>query len=1300
MGRVIVVIGMHRSGTSLVTRGLGALGVQLGDNLSTDAAPDNAKGHWEDRDILELNERLMTTLALQWDVVGAADDALMAAPSLAPLVEQAGLLVEAKTAGNAAWAFKDPRTARLWPFWRRVFAEAVGAKPDFVWVIRHPLAVAQSLTRRDGFTPLKSHLLWLRHNIIPFADIAASRHVVVDYDRMLSGPRVELRRIVGALALEAENDPAIADFADSFLDSDLRHFQSGGESATSAGLEWVVARAYRALEPVARDSARLTDPDFQAEWRDICREADAFSDAASHVDISTVAARSLRQIEGRLAEAQRRAQSNHSVELQKQVTDTLQEQFAEVTRRLEDTGAGLSESQQRRHEDFAAGLQKQVAQSLREQFAEVTRRLEDTGAGLSESQQRRHEDFAAGLQKQVAQSLREQFAEVTRRLEDTGAGLSESQQRRHEDFAAGLQKQVAQSLREQFAEVTRRLEDTGAGLSESQQRRHEDFAAGLQKQVAQSLREQFTEVTRRLEDTGVRLSESQQRRHEDFAAGLQKQVAQSLREQFAETGRHIEETEARLAEHQRQSQTAGFAALQEQFTATLREQSTETGRRFEQFQSQLLNLESGLERSRADLAFANALLNRERYSVLKPLLRRAYRLGVRMTEHLPAPVEQRLRRLKRKLLPRSMAVTVTIGGTVKVAEAESDIGLLEDIDRLPGCCDILVWPVIDWHFRFQRPQQLARQLAARGHRVCYLSTTFEPAAAPGFSILESPAPNVVLVKLSLPGSHPSIYKQRLIDQQRELLSAAVHELVVKASLDNLVAIVDLPFWRPLVEAIPGCLMVYDCMDHHAGFSTNSPWMIEEETRLLKQADLVVTTSAGLSEIVGQTAKNLLIRNAGEVAYFGETPARLAYSSQRPVAGYLGAIADWFDIGLVTAAANRFPDWDFVLVGSTDYCDVAGAEKLANVKLIGEVPYDQAAAWVHSFDVAMIPFKLTELTRCTNPVKIYEYLAAGKPVVATALPEVKLMAEVAHVADTHEEFMELLDTAMAERGDDALAARRRQWAAAHDWGNRAEQLDEAIRSAFPKVSVIVLTYNNLDFTKACLGSLEANTRYPNWELLLVDNASTDGSCDFLADYAANNAHARFIPNDENLGFAAGNNRGLEAAAGEYLVVLNNDTYVTPGWLPDLVRHLRQDPGLGLVGAVTNNIGNEAKIEIHYRDMAEMQQAAYLYTSGHARAELDVDVVAFFCAAMPRLVFETVGGLDERFGLGFFEDDDYCQRVAEAGYRITIAEDVFVHHHLSASFDALNPERRQALFDRNKALYEEKWGAWTPHRYRDH
>ena len=87
-------------------------------------------------------------------------------------------------------------------------------------------------------------------------------------------------------------------------------------------------------------------------------------------------------------------------------------------------------------------------------------------------------------------------------------------------------------------------------------------------------------------------------------------------------------------------------------------------------------------------------------------------------------------------------------------------------------------------------------------------------------------------------------------------------------------------------------------------------------------------------------------------------------------------------------------------------------------------------------------------------------------------------------------------------------------------------------------------------------------------------------------------------------------------------------------------------------------------------------------------------------MPRQVFERVGELDEAFGVGFFEDDDYCRRVELAGWRIACAEDVFVHHHLSASFDQLKAEAKKKLFDANKAIYEAKWGAWEPHAYRSH
>jgi GT2 family glycosyltransferase len=93
------------------------------------------------------------------------------------------------------------------------------------------------------------------------------------------------------------------------------------------------------------------------------------------------------------------------------------------------------------------------------------------------------------------------------------------------------------------------------------------------------------------------------------------------------------------------------------------------------------------------------------------------------------------------------------------------------------------------------------------------------------------------------------------------------------------------------------------------------------------------------------------------------------------------------------------------------------------------------------------------------------------------------------------------------------------------------------------------------------------------------------------------------------------------------------------------------------------------------------------------------VAFFCVMMPRRVYEAVGPLDEQFFPGFFEDDDYCLRVREKGWTIGCAEDVFVYHELSASFDAEGAARRAAIFERNKALFEKKWGPWKPHIYRE-
>ena len=117
------------------------------------------------------------------------------------------------------------------------------------------------------------------------------------------------------------------------------------------------------------------------------------------------------------------------------------------------------------------------------------------------------------------------------------------------------------------------------------------------------------------------------------------------------------------------------------------------------------------------------------------------------------------------------------------------------------------------------------------------------------------------------------------------------------------------------------------------------------------------------------------------------------------------------------------------------------------------------------------------------------------------------------------------------------------------------------------------------------------------------------------------------------------------------------------------------------------------------MAQMLERSASYTHAHVGQLLPLRTAAFFCVMLRREVFEKIGPLDEAFGRGFFEDDDYCRRIEQAGLSVYCAEDVFIHHHLSASFNKLRSAERQALFEQNRATYEAKWGEWTPHNHRN-
>ncbi len=252
-------------------------------------------------------------------------------------------------------------------------------------------------------------------------------------------------------------------------------------------------------------------------------------------------------------------------------------------------------------------------------------------------------------------------------------------------------------------------------------------------------------------------------------------------------------------------------------------------------------------------------------------------------------------------------------------------------------------------------------------------------------------------------------------------------------------------------------------------------------------------------------------------------------------------------------------------------------------------------------------------------------------------------------------------------------------------------------AFPRLSVVIVTYGNLDLSRLCLESLVARTEWPNLEIVVVDNGSADGTREWLEREEERLApRLRVIAHAENRGFAAACNAGLSASTGEYLVLLNNDTVVPRGALTALVRHLAADPKLGLVGPVTNAIANEARVEVGYGGLPGMPEWAGRFMCEHDGEAFDIPMLALFCVALTRRTYEAVGTLDERFGIGMFEDDDYSRRVREKGYSIRCARDAFVHHWQMASFRKMPQEEYRALFDENRRRFTEKWGTAPPAR----
>lgn len=365
---------------------------------------------------------------------------------------------------------------------------------------------------------------------------------------------------------------------------------------------------------------------------------------------------------------------------------------------------------------------------------------------------------------------------------------------------------------------------------------------------------------------------------------------------------------------------------------------------------------------------------------------------------------------------------------------------------------IIVFPIIPWGFRWQRPQQLVSRIALRGYTAIYVSMDMLPRGRKYRGedrvlddvIFKNLQKNVFEIFLQSENKC-CIYKRCLENGDLHNVLSGISAVIEGLPIKKSIFIVQFPSWytlvNPLISRFNGAL-VFDCMDDNSGFENTEDEALRVEEDVLHEADLVLTSSSLLYERARTHNDNvLLVNNGTEFEHFhAATPnGKLDHLQDAPIIGYYGAIAEWFDVDLLASCAAARPHWHFVLIGSTTGCDTSAFQKLPNVHLLGEKPYADLPGYLAYFSVCTIPFKLIPLIMATNPVKFYEYMSSAKPIVSVDLPELKPFADLCYLARDQKEFLDKLDAAVSEQTDPTLLARRMAVARSNTWDARVDAI---------------------------------------------------------------------------------------------------------------------------------------------------------------------------------------------------------------------------------------------------------------------
>jgi polysaccharide pyruvyl transferase CsaB len=350
--------------------------------------------------------------------------------------------------------------------------------------------------------------------------------------------------------------------------------------------------------------------------------------------------------------------------------------------------------------------------------------------------------------------------------------------------------------------------------------------------------------------------------------------------------------------------------------------------------------------------------------------------------------------------------------------------ILDGYPDTPGV--VIFLPTIGWNISlFQRPHQMARALAKKGFLV-FFYTEYQADDVKSFK----------KVSRGLYLANPPWPVFDLVEQP---------------------IVFTLPYNREYLFQLRQPLIVYEVIDDLDVFPGDKILLQKNHDALLKEADVVVVTADKLMEQVKRVRTDaIMCPNAVDWDHFSQAretgsaslPPDLAsiMKPNRPVIGYYGALARWFDYDLVRQAAQRHPDWDFVLIGPNHDNTLIASNILSmqNIHWLGARDYSNLPDYLRYFTVATIPFLINNITLATSPIKLFEYMAAGKPIVTSDLPECRKYPGV-FVALDSKEYVDYLEYALTLVDDSVYLQQLEQTALENTWEARVNQIIDALES---------------------------------------------------------------------------------------------------------------------------------------------------------------------------------------------------------------------------------------------------------------